>query len=97
MAATTQKKIMELEVKMDRILELLENQSQFVRESEKAMQNLRKSLQRKDRVLKKTLNEIKQDIGEQKEQEQKLAEKLDLMENEIRMLLINSVTELLPK
>lgn len=139
------KKLIEIETKLDRVLEMLENQGQKVEDgrnidrqflcealdkktemllneskysgeaieatqrqceskiSDAVGQNteeikeLCKILEKRDGTVKKTLKSLQQGIDKEQEMSGELAEKLELTENEIRMLLLNSVMDQLPQ
>lgn len=138
------KKLAEIEEKLDRVLELLENQEQeankrengnrqflcellekktelLLNENKKQIEimkavlqdtesrlsgvagqnmeefaELRMALDKHDEAVKKALKSIRWDMEKEQEREKETAEKLELAENEIRMLLLNSVMDQLP-
>ncbi len=144
MAFSTQKKLAEIELKIDRILEMLEIQAKLIGDREndnrqflcelldrkmidlanenqrkikfleaelkdieskisvltekgaEEIQDLSKDLEKRDNTLRKTLKSLKQEAVKQQRTGQALIEQLDLTENEIRMLLINSVMDQIP-
>lgn len=138
------KKLIEIESKIDSLLQILENQSQVIDDMEKrnrqflyellnekievlsgenqcrmevieaefkdskaeisasvkqcgeAIKDLCKGQKQHDNVVKKELNVIKQKIEEEQKVKTEIVDKLELVENEIRMLLVNSVMDQLP-
>ncbi len=60
------------------------------------IQDLIKDSERQDGAVKKAFKTIQKDVEEEQRVARELVEKLDLTENEIRMLLVNSVMDQLP-